>query len=304
MLLTVILLSQNPRRAFLERALSSLQRQTLPARDWELLVVSRPATESTVQRCDLSWHPAARRIRAEQSEAAIARVHAFQAASADVVLFVDDDDSLDENYLAAGIEFAAQRNDLGMWGGQSLPDFEAAVVDPPLVELYFDSSALARCAGAPRPGFRCRAVDVRRVRASRGLAILPCRGASRCTARGVARTSHAARPGTGNRSSAVRFQRRPRCRTFRIAAADAPRAAVALRRAVTGVSRRERLVLPDGNRRTLPRSARTASVNTVDTLERVVALVAPAEASTAFLPGRSARSRGGAARAVPQPSEI
>lgn len=126
MLLTVILLSQNPRRAFLERALSSLQRQTLPARDWELLVVSRPATESTVQRCDLSWHPAARRVRAEQSEAAIARVHAFQAASADVVLFVDDDDSLDENYLASGIEFAAQRNDLGMWGGQSLPDFEAA----------------------------------------------------------------------------------------------------------------------------------------------------------------------------------
>lgn len=129
MLLTVILSSQTARPALLARALTSLRRQSQDFSTWELLVVSQPATESLVRECDLSWHPSARRLRAEQAGAAVARVCGLREAKSNLVLFVDDEDSLTRDYLARGLEISARRPELGLWGGQSLPDFEAAPPD-------------------------------------------------------------------------------------------------------------------------------------------------------------------------------
>ena len=126
---SVVICTHNPRSDYFTRVLDGLRHQTLPMDEWELLVVDNASQIPLTSSCDISWHPAARHIFERKLGVAYARRRGIQEASADLIIFVDDDNVLDKKYLAEAIKIKQEYPFLGVWGSGSIRgDFE---VEPP-----------------------------------------------------------------------------------------------------------------------------------------------------------------------------
>jgi len=125
---SVIICSHNPRENYLRRVLDALKAQTLPANDWELLLVDNASTEPLAKRFDLSWHPNARHVREETLGLTPARLRGIAESKGALLVFVDDDNVLRADYLRASLKVGEDYPQLGAWGGSCLPEFE---VEPP-----------------------------------------------------------------------------------------------------------------------------------------------------------------------------
>src|SRR5690348_14084931 len=101
---SVIICAHNSRSDYFTRVLDGLRNQTLPLHKWELLIVDNASRVPLASTWDISWHPAARHILERELGVAYARRRGFQEASADLVIFVDDDNVLDEKYLAEAVK--------------------------------------------------------------------------------------------------------------------------------------------------------------------------------------------------------
>ena len=122
--LSVIICTHNPKFAYFDRVLTALKSQTLPITEWELLIIDNASTEPLCGRVDLSWQPHARQIREERLGLTPARLCGIQAAQADTLVFVDDDNVLDSDYLECASQIATKWPILGAWGGQAVAEFE------------------------------------------------------------------------------------------------------------------------------------------------------------------------------------
>ena len=122
---SVIICSYNPREDYLRRVLDALKAQTLPAKDWELLLVDNASKEPLAKRVDLSWHPNARHIREDKVGLTHARLRGIAESKSDLLVFVDDDNVLRADYLQAALKISKDWPQLGAWGGSCLPEFEA-----------------------------------------------------------------------------------------------------------------------------------------------------------------------------------
>jgi glycosyltransferase involved in cell wall biosynthesis len=122
---SVIICTHNPRSDYFARVLDGLTNQTLPLDKWELLIVDNASRLSLASSWDLSWHPTARHILESELGLTPARRRGIREASADLIIFVDDDNVLDENYLAEAIKIGQEWPSLGVWGSGSIRgDFE------------------------------------------------------------------------------------------------------------------------------------------------------------------------------------
>jgi glycosyltransferase involved in cell wall biosynthesis len=113
---SVIICTHNPRADYFARVLEGLRNQTLPLHKWELLVVDNASQVPLASSWDISWHPIGRHISECELGLAYARRRGIQEASADLIIFVDDDNVLVENYLAEAIKIGQQWPSLGAWG--------------------------------------------------------------------------------------------------------------------------------------------------------------------------------------------
>lgn len=127
-LLSIIICAHNPRRNYLEKVLGALKAQTLPLENWELLLIDNASNKLLASEFDLSWHPYARHIREEELGLTPARLRGIAEATAETLVFVDDDNVLDQNYLEVALQISKVYPFLGAWGGQILAEFE---VPPP-----------------------------------------------------------------------------------------------------------------------------------------------------------------------------
>jgi len=126
---SVIICTHNPRSDYFARVLDGLRNQTLPLDKWELLIVDNASRLPLASSWDISWHPTARHILESELGLSWARQRGIQEASADLIIFVDDDNVLDETYLAEAIKIEQKWPSLGVWGSGSIRgDFE---VEPP-----------------------------------------------------------------------------------------------------------------------------------------------------------------------------
>jgi glycosyltransferase involved in cell wall biosynthesis len=123
---SVIVCTHNPRLIYLHRVLEALRSQTVPLEQWELLLIDNASGESlTSTTLDLSWHPRALLFREEKLGLTYARLRGIQEASADLMVFVDDDNVLATNYLSEAIRIKRDWPILGVWGsGTIVPEFE------------------------------------------------------------------------------------------------------------------------------------------------------------------------------------
>jgi glycosyltransferase involved in cell wall biosynthesis len=122
--LSVIICTHNPRASYFEKVLNALKAQTLPMEQWELLLVDNASTESLCETIDLGWHFNARHIRENQLGLTPARLRSIQEAQTETLVFVDDDNVLESDYLEIALRISKDWSILGAWGGQTIPEFE------------------------------------------------------------------------------------------------------------------------------------------------------------------------------------
>jgi len=124
---SIIICTHNPRPNYLQRVLSALRDQTLSTAHWELLLIDNASEVPLAPQWDLSWHPNARHIVENELGVAIARRRGMLEASTDLLIFVDDDNVLDRNYLLEAVRIKHEWPQLGVWGaGAIVPEFEVA----------------------------------------------------------------------------------------------------------------------------------------------------------------------------------
>src|SRR5690348_10184642 len=121
---SVVICSHNPRPDYLGSAIDALRNQTLPKKQWELILVDNASEQPLSEAWDLSWHPSARHIRETELGIAIARQRGIKESTAELIVFVDDDNVLAPDYLSAVINICEQWPQLGVWGGSIAPKFE------------------------------------------------------------------------------------------------------------------------------------------------------------------------------------
>lgn len=122
--LSVIICTHNPRYDYLNQVLKALKSQTLLLEQWELLLIDNASQQLLSLKIDLSWHSNARHIREEQLGLTPARLRGIQEAETETLVFVDDDNVLDSDYLEMTLKISKEYLLLGAWGGQIRPDFE------------------------------------------------------------------------------------------------------------------------------------------------------------------------------------
>jgi glycosyltransferase involved in cell wall biosynthesis len=128
---SVIICTHNPRPVYLSRVLAGLRNQTLSLDSWELLLIDNASKEPlTPESWDISWHPQGRHIREGELGLSSARLRGIREASSDLLVFVDDDNVLEPNYLLEAIRIKREWPLLGVWGsGATFPEFEIEPAD-------------------------------------------------------------------------------------------------------------------------------------------------------------------------------
>jgi glycosyltransferase involved in cell wall biosynthesis len=123
--ISVIICAWNPRPRIFGRTLDSIASQTLAADEFELIVVDN----NSQNPLDAEW------IRGERSFSPLllsesrqglgfARCTGIAAASADLMVFVDDDNFLDPHYLENVLRLAESEPKIGLFGGISQAELE------------------------------------------------------------------------------------------------------------------------------------------------------------------------------------
>jgi len=132
-ILSVIIPTYNPDATRLAKTLAGLQKQSLPLQAWELILVDN--NSSYPINADLAWHPKHKIVRETAQGLTYARLKGFKEGNGQILILVDDDNILDENYLQNVLNAFQEQPKLGAIGGKSLPIFEG---NPPdwLPEFY------------------------------------------------------------------------------------------------------------------------------------------------------------------------
>jgi len=142
-MLSVILPTRNPHPERLRRTLAALAAQSLPVANWELIIVDNAS--------DRPWAlppgtpSQARIVREETSGLTPARLRGVRESTGETIVFVDDDNVLQPEYLAVVERMFAAEPQLGAAGGPVRPEWEAF---PPDWALEFSGRLALRDFGA------------------------------------------------------------------------------------------------------------------------------------------------------------
>ena len=135
---SVIICTHNPRRDYLESTLDGLRAQHLSHSNWELVLVDNGSTPPLRAGLDLAGLPRARVVREEELGLTPARQRGLSEALFDVVLYVDDDNVLDADYLEEVVRIGQEWSKLGAWGAGELRGvFEQAPPDWMRAHLWY-----------------------------------------------------------------------------------------------------------------------------------------------------------------------
>ncbi|MDB4412873.1 glycosyltransferase family 2 protein [bacterium] len=139
-MVSVILCTHNPKSAYIKRTIEGLRQQTLSPDEWELLVIDNRSDEPLQDRLELSWHKRAHVIREEKLGLTPARLRGIREANGDLLVFVDDDNVLDPDFLEVAQRIARERIFLGAWSGQCRGKFDES--PPEWTRRYWGNLAI------------------------------------------------------------------------------------------------------------------------------------------------------------------
>jgi glycosyltransferase involved in cell wall biosynthesis len=93
--------------------------------DWELIIIDNASAPPVSERVNLDWHPKGRIVVEAELGIASARIRAMREFAGDLLVFLDDDNVMADNYLQRCLELFAERTDLGAASGCLMPEYEA-----------------------------------------------------------------------------------------------------------------------------------------------------------------------------------
>jgi glycosyltransferase involved in cell wall biosynthesis len=125
MKISVIIPAHNPHPGRLSRVFAGLAAQTLPAGEWETLLVDNASARfPEAESLSASGPPNLRIIREPILGLTTARRAGFAEAGGELAVLVDDDNVLAPDYLAEVLALFDALPTVGALGGKSLPEFE------------------------------------------------------------------------------------------------------------------------------------------------------------------------------------
>lgn len=127
MKLSILTCTRNPRPEVFARVLAALDRQTLPKKHWEHLVIDNASNPSVASLDLLKHYPSARLLREDREGKAWAEIQGIEASSGEFVAIVDDDNILAADYLANAVEQMERHPFLGILGGVGAGEFEGPI---------------------------------------------------------------------------------------------------------------------------------------------------------------------------------
>jgi glycosyltransferase involved in cell wall biosynthesis len=122
--ISVVICAHNPRPDFLRRVLDALKGQQLPQEHWEVLLIDNASKQPLAASADLSWHPHARHVRENELGLTAARLRGIKESNGGLLVFVDDDNVLQSNYLPECLALSKNYPFIGAMGGQVIPEYE------------------------------------------------------------------------------------------------------------------------------------------------------------------------------------
>ncbi len=126
---SVVICTLNPSLTTFPRVLAALRAQTLPLAEWELIVVDNGSSPPVSTWVDLTWQTQSRFVREMKPGLLAARIRGTRESKSPLIVFVDDDNLLDPTFLEEAVRLSAEHPRVGVWSGQSVPDFSAPPPD-------------------------------------------------------------------------------------------------------------------------------------------------------------------------------
>ena len=127
--ISVVTCSHNPRADYLARVLDALRAQTIDPSRWELVIVDSASDDPLAARIDLAWHPESRIVCEDAPGLTRARLRGIAESTGDLLVFVDDDNVLDPDFLEQASRIYDSRPDIGSWSGATRPGFDEPAPD-------------------------------------------------------------------------------------------------------------------------------------------------------------------------------
>jgi glycosyltransferase involved in cell wall biosynthesis len=129
---SVVLCTRNPRRDYLDRVLAAIDGLT-GTMSRELVVVDSDSSPALQER-GISWPQATRIVRLGEPGIARARAAGVRAAKGNWIVFVDDDNVVDPDYLERAEEVIGRHPQLVLFCGRITGEFEQP--PPPWLEKF------------------------------------------------------------------------------------------------------------------------------------------------------------------------
>jgi hypothetical protein len=127
---SIIICTHNPRMEYLRRVIKALRGQSIAPNRWELIIVDNSSMPAVDVSEELSWHSHAKVVVESRLGLAFARQAGIAASSAQLLIFVDDDNVLAHDYISRALEIAENSRFLGAWGSGSVSlEFEVEPSD-------------------------------------------------------------------------------------------------------------------------------------------------------------------------------
>lgn len=155
--LSVMLCTHNPDIGPLQRALEALDAQSLPKACWELILVDN-ASDPALAELGVRFPSNSRIVREERPGLLHARLCGLREAMGEVLVFVDDDNRLDRDYLANAQAILADSPAIGAVGGIVQGEFEST---PPHWTVPLQDMLALRDFGPQAEVLNAAAIDAR-----------------------------------------------------------------------------------------------------------------------------------------------
>jgi glycosyltransferase involved in cell wall biosynthesis len=122
--ISVIICTHNPRESYLKQCLAALEGQSLSQDFWELIIIDNCSDKFLIEHWNLIWHQKNKIIREDKLGLTPARLRGIREAKGDLLVFIDDDNVLDLDYLETALKISKEKSFLGAWSGQCIGVFE------------------------------------------------------------------------------------------------------------------------------------------------------------------------------------